>query len=254
MHRRGRMMCLIVPMVMAVCVIAAPGADEIAARAYDLDDGTDIKAIMTMKIVRADRSVKKRELLFFRKDFGKDTRALVRFQSPADVKDTAFLTWNYRDKESDQWIYLPALKKTNRIAASGKDKSFMKSDFTYEELSKRSLSRDSFTLVREEKLDGQDCFVLEARSRDSAEVISRRVYWVRSDNFVIVRIDSHTASGDAVKRFTVIAVEKIGSIWTVMSCRMDDLKKGTHTILELSQVTYNSGLPDRFFRSDSMGN
>lgn len=233
---------------------AAMSADEIARRAYAVDDGSDVKAVMTMKIVRADGAVKARELRLYRKDYGNDNRVLVVFMSPADVKDTAFLTWNYHDRESDQWLYLPALRKANRIAASGRDKSFMKSDFSYEDLSKRALSRDVYSLLREEKIDGQNCYVLEARPRDASESIARRVYWVRADSFVAVRVDSLDSSGQAVKRFTVQKLENISGIWTVLSCRMDDVKKRTHTILEMSQVQYNTGLADRLFRSDSLGN
>ena len=51
-------------------------------------------------------------------------------ETPADVKDTGFLTYDYDDesRDDDQWLYLPALKKTKRIASSDKSGSFMGSD------------------------------------------------------------------------------------------------------------------------------
>ena len=51
------------------------------------------------------------------------------FQSPADVKNTSFMSWSYdSDKSDDQWIYLPALKKTKRISSDSKSDYFMGSD------------------------------------------------------------------------------------------------------------------------------
>ena len=54
------------------------------------------------------------------------------FLQPADVKDTAFLTTDYDDpkKDDDQWLYLPALRKTKRIATT--DKSGRRGNFTVE--------------------------------------------------------------------------------------------------------------------------
>jgi hypothetical protein len=47
---------------------------------------------------------------------------LMFFKYPADVKNTAFLTYDYKDdgKEDDQWLYLPAMRKTKRIASGDK--------------------------------------------------------------------------------------------------------------------------------------
>ena len=61
------------------------------------------------------------------------------FLSPADVKDTGFLTYDYDEegRDDDQWLYLPALKKTKRIASGDKSGSFMGSDFTYADMTDR---------------------------------------------------------------------------------------------------------------------
>jgi hypothetical protein len=73
----------------------------------------------------------------FSKDINKNTEhKSVFFLTPSDVKNTAFLTFDYsgNDKDDDQWMYLPALKKTKRIPASDKDGAFMGSDFSYADM------------------------------------------------------------------------------------------------------------------------
>ena len=67
-------------------------------------------------------------------DVGKDTKKIMFFTYPGDVKGTGFLTWDYDNprKVDDKWLYLPAMKKTRRISGkSSKTDYFMGSDFEY---------------------------------------------------------------------------------------------------------------------------
>ena len=44
-------------------------------------------------------------------------KALTVFQSPRDVKGTAFLSFSHVFDADEQWIFLPALKRVKRIAS-----------------------------------------------------------------------------------------------------------------------------------------
>ena len=74
------------------------------------------------------------------------------------------------------------MKRVRRITRSGKNDSFMGTDFTYEDMGSRNLSRDEFSLLREEAVDGVPCWVVEAKAKDSKEPYSRRVIWIRKDS------------------------------------------------------------------------
>lgn len=62
-------------------------------------------------------------------------KRFIRFIEPADVRGTAMLVIDNRDKQDEMWIYLPALKKTRRIVTSEKGKSFMSSEFSNADMS-----------------------------------------------------------------------------------------------------------------------
>ena len=70
--------------------------------------------------------------------------------------DTGFLTYDYDDpvRDDDQWLYLPALKKTKRIATGDKSGSFMGSDFSYADLTSRELDRYDFRLMKQAEVNG----------------------------------------------------------------------------------------------------
>ena len=156
-----------------------------------------------MKSDKSNGNIKTRKLAMARKDYGKDNRSLIFFTEPADVKGTSFLTWNYSEKEeSDQWLFLPALNRVKRISTSGKSKSFMGSDFSYEDFEKRSLQKDSWHLSGEEKIGDTFCYIIEGISKNISETISKRKVWVRKDNFLIIKTDLYDSEGTILKRFT----------------------------------------------------
>ena len=68
-------------------------------------------------------------------------KSLTVFDSPRDVKGTAFLSFTHSTKPDDQWLYLPALKRVKRISSRNKSGSFMGSEFAYEDLSSQEVEK-----------------------------------------------------------------------------------------------------------------
>ena len=55
---------------------------------------------------------------------GDGDKSLSIFDSPRDVKGTAFLSFTHALKPEEQWLYLPALKRVKRISSSNKSAIF----------------------------------------------------------------------------------------------------------------------------------
>ena len=105
---------------------------EIVEKVYNLPTGDDQTSDLTMTLINKSGKERIRKIKQFTKDMGEMDKSIMFFQSPADVKNTSFMNWTYDDesKSDDQWIYLPALKKTKRISSDSKSDYFMGSDFT----------------------------------------------------------------------------------------------------------------------------
>ena len=71
-------------------------------------------------------------------------KSLVKFLEPKSVKGTGLLSWTKEDGSSDQWFFLPKLKIAKKVKSKEKSKSFMSTDFIYEDLEKRSINDDIF--------------------------------------------------------------------------------------------------------------
>ena len=90
---------------------------------------------MNMILINSKGKERHRFLHKFFKDYGEVEKQTMFFKSPADVKNTSFMNYSYiDDRDDDQWLYLPALKKVKRISGGSKDDYFMGSDFTYEDM------------------------------------------------------------------------------------------------------------------------
>ena len=114
------------------------------------DDGDNVVTNMQMQLIDKNGHKRIRNMKTYSKDKGDDELKMIFFLSPSDVKNTAFLTYDYanENKDDDQWLYLPALNKTKRIPSSDKDSSFMGSDFTYNDMTKPNLNDYNFKILK----------------------------------------------------------------------------------------------------------
>ena len=111
--------------------------------------------------------VRERSTTSFRKNYGEERRTAIFFTGPKNIKDTAFLTFDYPEveRDDDQWLYLSALRKVRRISASKRGDYFLGTDFTYEDIKNGGKIKSAdynFKTLRLEKLDGKNVYLLEA--------------------------------------------------------------------------------------------
>ncbi len=231
-------------------------AREIMQKVDDRNDGDNQTSDMIMTLIDKHDKQRIRKLSVFAKDKGEDTLRLMFFLHPADVKDTSFLTWDYDDpdKDDDQWLYLPALRKTKRIASSDKSDSFMGSDLNYSDMTSRTLENYDFFLKKEIKVRGKDAWVIESVPR-SKEIIDETGYTksliiVQKDIYFVIRAVNWEKTGGYIKYMDVVTLEAIDGIWvgTEMHVAKKKGKQTVHkTILEFKNVKYNQGLEENLF-------
>ena len=144
-----------------------PTGEDIAQRINARNDGRFVSWNLSMELVNQHGKTRVRKARGFRKHYAEDKRTAWFYLSPKRVKDIAFLTFDYHQagRDDDQWLYLPAMRKTRRIAAADRGDYFLGTDFTYEDIKKESkVTIEDYTwkTIGEETLDGRRCYLLEA--------------------------------------------------------------------------------------------
>jgi hypothetical protein len=235
---------------------ASSAARAIMEQVDARDDGDNQTADLEMILIDHKGNERKRAIKLFSKDKGKDTLRLQFFLAPADVKDTGFLTYDFYggERDDDQWLYLPDLRKTKRIATSDKSSSFMGSDFSYADMTRRVLDEWIYKLLKEDEVDGQKVWLIEAlpvsQTVEDRYGYKKSIVYVRQDNHMVVRAIHVLKSGNKVKYMEVKKLDRVDGIWVALETWMKTTrnKRTLHrTILTMDNIKYNQDLDESFF-------
>lgn len=245
--------------VMTLGTVSAVRADEagarLAQRVYDRPDGNDATSAVIMSLTEEGRSPRVRSMILYRLNGGGgEVSTLIRFTAPADIEGTGLLTLDAADGVSNQWIYLPAMKRVRRVDSNRKGGRFVNSDYFYEDLRDRKPAMDQHRVLGRERIDGVECEVLESIPVDADNsVYLRRLSWIDPATLLPLRVDFFEKERDqASKRLMVLKRERVDAYWTVMDSTLTDLGTGHQTRLTVERVLYDRKLPAELFSSKAL--
>ncbi|MGB0452832.1 MAG: outer membrane lipoprotein-sorting protein [Bacteriovoracaceae bacterium] len=168
---------------------------------------------ITLKDLKSG-STENRDMQRTKKTVNSLSKSLIVFSSPSSIKGTALLSHEQNERGDDQWLYLPALRKTQRIAPSGKKNYFMGTDFTFADLEDEALSQYDYSCKKLSKCGPDKCYLIEATPKNKRIVkdtgYSMRKLWVRNDTYVTVRIKYLDPKGNDLKTLTNSQWKKYG--------------------------------------------
>ncbi len=242
--------------VLLVCTILVPFSlfaltgREIAENVENRPDGSSSHTLVQMKLIDKNGLENTRII----EEYSMDTsdglgRVVMVFHSPASVKNTRFLVLeNQGNKDDDKWIFLPALQRVRRIAASEGDQSFMGTDFSYDDMSSLDIDDYTYTLLTEERLGDLDCYVVEAVPVDPDDnQYSRLVTWVEKNNWVNRKVEMYDKKGSLLKILEVKQVESVQGYETPIMTKMTNVQDNHSTELTVQKVQYDESYPDGLF-------
>ncbi len=225
------------------------------------------------KVILIDRGKMRRERNGYRariilQRHGIDYKDYVAFVSPAAVKGVSILTWTYLDpeKEREQWLYLPSLKKARRTSPANDDDSFMGSVFTVEEITSWRPSYETYKLIGEKKFPGykseydqktyyadQDCYVIEAYPRRKTTTRSRRTFWLRKSDGCCLFQEVYDKNGKIYKtlfRSYQLAGPKNYPAQIIIEGK--DLRTNDISIVVNEEIKFDQGLKESDFTVENL--
>lgn len=240
-------------------------ATEVMQRYDERYDGDSSVADVTMVLIdRRDRQ-RVRDLRIYSKDQGADTKTLSLFETPADIRGTAYLNfdWDDAERDGDSWLYLPSLQRVKRIASSDTSDSFLGSDFTYADINGFEIDMYDFEFISEsEIIDGQDCWLIEAvpkpEFKESAEEstgYSKMRSWISKENYLQLRGQVWELRGNRIKYFTASEIEQIDDIWTIKRLQVVTTRNERQehaSVLQINSIDYNVDVDDNLLTTESM--
>ena len=228
---------------------------QIAVAADNRDKGfgdsvSEMKMILRDKHGRStERDIRNRSL----EGINEGDKSLVIFDSPGDVKGTAFLSHTKKVGSDDQWLYLPALKRVKRIASSNKAGPFMGSEFAYEDIASQEVEKYSYRFLREEKLGKYNCYVVESDPVDPKSGYSKRISWIDSEEYRPLKIEFYDRKKSLLKTLTYDGYREYqNKYWRADSMYMENHQTGKTTQLIFSNWDFGNGFEPKDFRKNAL--
>jgi predicted RND superfamily exporter protein len=234
--------------------VPAPGmsAEAIVARVNAVPQGEQVTRRILFRTTDKRGRSRERETVSFRRYFGDERRLALFFTAPANIRDTAVLTWDYANTtEDDQWLYLPALRKVRRIPAADRGDYFLGTDFSFEDMKlDGQLSAEDYDYAL---LPDAPAGHYRLRAVPKSEAIARELGYARTEalvdgsNWIVVRAEFWDTDDEHLKTLHAEDIREVGGIWTRHRLRMENHQSGHVTELEFSDVDYATPIDDDVF-------
>lgn len=211
----------------------------------------DTQATATMRLINEYGQERVRKFHLWEKMMADGTiRALVKFQYPGDVKGAGLLTIEHTDTDDDQWLYLPALRKTRRISAADKGDSFMGSDFAFEDMEREDLDEYEYSIVTQETVNGEQCYRVQAMPVGKVKEessYSKRELLIRQKDFVKLKTVYYDKRGLLFKELTYEEIRSIKNKIRSFKWVMENVQTKHKTVLTYDEMTIDQGLGNQLF-------
>lgn len=228
---------------------------NIMQQVKDRPNGDTRSANMTMTLTNKRGRHRIRKLKSYSIDIKEDTKKIMFFTYPGDVKGTGFLTWDYDEigKDDDKWLYLPSLKKNRRISGSSAKKDyFMGTDFTYDDMGSRNVDEDIHELVGEENINNRVCWKIVSTSKDKRDIYSKKISWIRKDCLIPEKVDYYDRMGKLHRQLVFSNINKIEGFWIAQQLVMTNVQTKHKTTLEVLQPHFNVGVEEAKFTVNTL--
>lgn len=226
-------------------------AKEMKAR--DIGWG-DSQAEMKMVLTNKQGESSEREIRIQSLEVQQDgDKSLSIFDSPQDVKGTAFLSFSHAVGDDEQWLFLPALSRVKRISSSNKSGPFMGSEFAYEDLTSFEVPKYTYNYLRDENINGLEAFVIETIPVDKNSGYTRRVVWVDKAHYRVQKIEFYDRRNALLKTLTMAEYQQyLDKYWRPLNMLMVNHQTGKKTELNWSNFRFNTGLKEEDFNQNTL--
>jgi hypothetical protein len=186
---------------------------------------------------------------------GDGDKSLSVFDTPADVRGTAFLSHTHALKPDDQWLFLPALNRVKRISSANKSGPYMGSEFAYEDISSQEVDKYTYKWLYDAAINGRDCFVMERYPLDKNSGYTRQVAWLDKTIYQPLKVDYYDRKDSLLKTQTFNDYQLyLDKFWRPDSMDMLNHQNGKSTLLIMANFRFGNGFSDRNFNKNALKN
>ncbi len=235
---------------------AAPNVTDLMERSYQATRFKQSVSDATFRLISASGQERVRKTFAATKmqDNGQDNRRVIRFLSPSDVRNTSTLMIENQAGEDEIWVYLPALKKSRRIAGQNKKGSFVGTELSYGDIIGHKPSSWAHKFIRQDKYEDAAVYVIESipKSSDIANQsgYSKRLQWLDKNSAIALKTEFYDLGGALLKtsiNSDLKLVDAKNKKWQTMTVQVKNHQTGGSTIVKLDKFDIATPVSDDYF-------
>ena len=131
------------------------------------------------------------------------------------LKGTRFLQSQKLRSADARWIFTPTLKTVRKIGSQDGAKSFVGTEFTYNDTALRETDKDNHSLISENQditvgSASYNCYVVKSDPKSKRNIeFDYRIQYFDKNTYIPVKIEYFDKSGKLVKRMEVTKLEQL---------------------------------------------
>lgn len=239
--------------------LSAQNAREISEKASESIKLESMEMVSRLNIINANGDERTRTISIASRKFGDESKTIMKFIEPADVRGTSLLVFDYENKNDDMWIYMPALRKVRRIVSSDRGKNFMGSEFTNADMSKPNLDDFNYKILGEETMDGKLCWKIESRCKtedlEDEYGFSMQITYIGKENYLAYQIEYYDLDGELLRVQSISDYRKQDNGgYFAFHMDMKNVQTNRRSVLQVDKFQLGSQLPESRFSPNALSN
>lgn len=242
----------------------AQDADQIMRKVYELPRVKDQSSTLTFTFTEPGKNDAKVVMSMLWRSENDDSdysaKMLLFPTYPPNQRGKNYMTWLKKpgsEESSDDWLYLPELRKVMRLSAkdhahhhdhNSNDEVFFRSVINRTHMDPRPPEHDKHHIIKEETIDAENYYVIESQpiSIDDKYPYKRTLTWVNKQNFLIHHTHYFDRNNQLNLTMEIEWIERKNRwIWKRVNAK--SMVNNAKTILEISDIKVNSGLSENTF-------
>lgn len=239
-----RVFIMLLLILIPALIIAAPSAALIMDKVIETQKSDTAAMDLKLTLIEANGTERERRIQTLSQTVDDKTSIITVFLSPESVKNTRFLSVEGNDA-TEQWIYLPALKRVRKISATEEGGSFMGSDFSYSDMASTTYDADEAThrLIEETATT----YVVESIPK-TVKSYGKNIATVDKETFLPLKVEFYAPDEKTLlKTLTTLETGTVGTRPITKMVEMKTIATGHATRLEMVQVRYDVPIPAAYF-------
>lgn len=224
---------------------AAMSAGQVMAKVMETQTSSTSALDLLLTLIETDGQTRERRLQTLSQTKEGLTSTLTVFLSPENVRNTRFLSLELTGGKTEQWIYLPALKRSRRIGSSEEGGSFMGSDFSYADMASTTYDENQaeHLLLNEDATSWQI-----ASTPHEAKTYAKTITVVEKDTYLPLSVEFYDLDGSTlIKTLVTEQTDTVNGKPITKVLKMTTKASGHATRLEMVQAKFDIPLSNGYF-------